>query len=103
MGNDPLKRRLLIGNLATTVNEEELQALFADVACTVVSIAIPKDPRTGNNRGYAFVEMRSQSDAANALIQLRDVDVKGRTLAITLAEHVKEAPKKGSWYKFGAK
>jgi RNA recognition motif-containing protein len=52
----------------------------------VLSVDLPKDPRTGTNRGYAFVEMGSSSEAADAVTNLNGHDVSGRRLNLTLAE-----------------
>jgi RNA recognition motif-containing protein len=99
-----MNNKILVGNLATAVTENQIKELFATIVGTVVSVDLPKDPRTGTNRGYAFVEMGSSSEAADAVTNLNGHDVSGRRLNLTLAENPGQKQKSDrKWYQFGAK
>lgn len=67
-------RDIYVGNLHYGATEQEVRSAFESVG-TVVSVALPKDYLTGNNRGYAFVRM---SDSATALRAFADIN--GRSL-----------------------
>jgi len=57
--------KLFIGNLSFSTREEDLRTLLAQ-AGTVVSAELIKDRSTGESKGFAFVVMGSQADAAKA-------------------------------------
>ncbi len=57
-------RDIYVGNLDYRTTEADLQVLFSRFGA-VVSVTMPKDYLTENNRGYAFVRM--QDSAANVI------------------------------------
>lgn len=91
--------KLLVGNIDTTVVEEDIRTLFMPIMSQVVSVDIPLDPKTGKNRGYAYVHLRTDVQAENAVRALHGKESLGRNMTITIVE---QEPKKGKWYKFGA-
>ncbi len=97
--------KVLLGNLSTTTTEQEIVDLFAGTAGTVVSVDVALDPKTGTCRGYAFVVMKDQSEAVQAVSDLNGKSLSGRTVQISLTEQLKDQaakPKsKSRWYKFG--
>ena len=79
-----MARKLYVGNLPYTTNEQDLQDLFA-TAGTVDSINVMRDMATGRARGFAFVEMASDEDAQKAISMLNDHDLGGRNLMVNEA------------------
>ncbi len=77
-------RRLYVGNLSFSASEEELREYFSQ-AGTPESVAIIKDRVTGRSRGFGFVEMSNDDEAAQAIEQLDGKDFKGRPLKINEA------------------
>ncbi|MGD9763865.1 MAG: RNA recognition motif domain-containing protein [Candidatus Binatia bacterium] len=77
-------RKLYVGNLAFSATEDELKQYFSQ-AGTPDSVAIIKDRLTGKSRGFGFVEMRTDTEAAQAIQQLDGKDFKGRPLKINEA------------------
>lgn len=77
--------RLFVGNLSFNTNELELRDLFGQ-AGTIVDLKIVTDRDTGRPRGFAFVEMSSASEAAEAISQLNGRELGGRTLKVNEAE-----------------
>ena len=77
-------RKLYVGNLSFEASEDELREHFAQ-AGNPESVAIIKDRMTGRSRGFGFVEMSSDSEAAQAIEQLDGKDFKGRPLKINEA------------------
>lgn len=76
--------KLYVGNLSYDTNEDELRALFAQ-AGTIASVAIIKDRDTGRSKGFAFVEMTTQSDAQKAISMYNGFKVKERELTVNMA------------------
>jgi RNA recognition motif-containing protein len=91
--------KLLIGNIDTDASEEGIRQFFMPIMSQVVSVDIPVDPRTGKNRGYAYVMLRTDVQAENAVRELHGKPSLGRNMTITIVE---QEPVKGKWYKFGA-
>jgi RNA recognition motif-containing protein len=77
-------RKLYVGNLPYETGETELQELFAR-AGSVDTVTIIRDTATGRNRGFAFVEMSSDTDARKAITELNAYEVGGRSLTVNEA------------------
>jgi RNA recognition motif-containing protein len=79
-----MNRKLYVGNLPYTTNEDELQGLFGEVGA-VESVNVMRDRETGRARGFAFVEMATEQDAQNAIAKLHDRPFGGRNLTVNEA------------------
>src|SRR2546423_1132905 len=77
--------KLYVGNLAFQTTSEELQELFAQ-AGTVQSASVVEDRDTGRSRGFGFVEMSSNEEAAAAIDQFNGKEVNGRALKVNEAK-----------------
>ncbi len=80
-----MSTKLYVGNLAFQTTSEELQELFAQ-AGTVQSASVVEDRDTGRSRGFGFVEMSSNEEAAAAIDQFNGKEVNGRTLKVNEAK-----------------
>src|SRR5881296_3354140 len=80
--------KLYVGNLAFQTTSEELQELFAQ-AGTVQSASVVEDRDTGRSRGFGFVEMSSNEEAAAAIDQFNGKEVNGRALKVNEANRAK--------------
>jgi RNA recognition motif-containing protein len=76
--------KLYVGNLSYETTEDELRTLFSDSG-TVTSVALIKDRDTGRSRGFAFVEMSSQSEAEEAIKNLDGKVVGNREIKVNIA------------------
>ena len=79
-----MNKRLYVGNLPYRTDEATLDALFSQ-AGPVESVHIMRDPESGRARGFAFVEMVNEQDAAKAIQQFHNSQVQGRALTVTEA------------------
>jgi RNA recognition motif-containing protein len=93
-------RKLYVGNLSFTATEDELREYFTR-AGTPDTVAIVKDRLTGKSRGFGFVEMTSDAEAAQAIEQLDGKEFKGRPLKINEARGRDEG-RPSSGYSHGA-
>jgi RNA recognition motif-containing protein len=89
-------RKLYVGNLSFSATEEELREYFAQ-AGTPDTVAIVKDRMSGRSRGFGFVEMSSDAEAAQAIEQLDGKDFKGRPLKINEARGREEGGPSGGY------
>ncbi|PCC70688.1 RNA recognition motif. (a.k.a. RRM, RBD, or RNP domain) [Nannocystis exedens] len=80
MGN-----RLFVGNLSFQINDSDLQQAFQPYG-TVKEVKLMLDRDTGRSRGFAFIEMMSESDAQRAIEALHGASLDGRPLRVSEAE-----------------
>lgn len=80
-----VSKKIYIGNLPFSSTEAELKDLFGRHG-TVESVAVITDRETGRPRGFAFVEMESASDAADAIRALDGSDLGGRNIRVNEAQ-----------------
>jgi len=79
-----MAKKLYVGNLAFQTTSQDLQDLFAQ-AGTVESAQIIEDRDTGQSKGFAFVEMSTEEEAAAAIDQFNGKEVGGRMLKVNEA------------------
>ena len=80
-----MSKKLYIGNVPFQATDSELQELFGEVG-PVISAKIIKDKMSGRSRGFAFVEMETESDAQNAISKFNGYDLNGRPLIVSEAK-----------------
>ena len=76
-----MNKKLYVGNLNYDTNEEALKEAFEE-AGTVESCDIITDRRTGNSKGFGFVEMSTEEEAEKALEMYNENELDGRTLKV---------------------
>ena len=77
-------RRLFVGNISYNTGEQQLEELFTG-AGPVESVHVVRDQATGRARGFAFVDMESDSAAAAAIEKFNDTELDGRRLSVNEA------------------
>ena len=77
--------KLYVGNLAYAVSNDDLQQLFSQVG-QVQSVAIITDKFSGQSKGFGFVEMANAEDAAKAIQQFNETELKGRNIKVNEAK-----------------
>jgi RNA recognition motif-containing protein len=60
---------IYIGNLSSQIAEDDLYEIFVEYG-EVLQVNIPLDRRTGETRGFAFVDMEDDTQEAQAIIEL---------------------------------
>ena len=85
-------RRLYVGGLSYSVNEQQLTDLFSPHG-TVESAKVITDKFSGQSKGFGFVEMGSDEEAQKAITALSGSEQDGRT--ITVNEARPQEPRSG--------
>ena len=80
-----MTKKLYVGNLSFQTTTKDLQDLFAQ-AGTVESAQIIEDRDTGQSKGFAFVEMSTNQEAAAAIDQFNGKEIGGRMLKVNEAK-----------------
>jgi RNA recognition motif-containing protein len=82
-------RKLYVGNLPYSATEASLREAFS-ASGTVDSVNVITDRDTGQSKGFAFVEMSSDSEAQRAIQAMNGQSLDGRQIKVN------EARPKGS-------
>lgn len=85
-------KKLFIGNLPYAATEDVLRDTFSQSG-TVESVKIITDRETGRSKGFAFIEMSSDAEAADAISKFNGADYDGRNMTVSEARPM--APREG--------
>ncbi len=86
---------IYVGNLAFTASEQSLHEAFSRYG-TVTKVSIAKDRETGRPRGFGFVEMANNSQAATAIKELNLSDIEGRSITVNEARPREDRPRRNN-------
>jgi len=75
---------IYVGNLSFDATQEDINEVFTEYG-SVKSVKVPTDRETGRVRGFAFVEMSSESEEQAAIDALDGAEWMGRTLKVNKA------------------
>ena len=92
--------KIYVGNMSYDTTEEDLHLAFKPFG-KAISAAIIKDKLSGRTKGFAFVEMSSDSEGQAAIAGLNGKELKGRELNVNEARPRTESPRGGSTGGFG--
>jgi cold-inducible RNA-binding protein len=87
-------KSIYVGNLPHDATEDDLEKAFAQYG-TVSTVRIVKDRETGSSRGFAFVEMADNAEAANAIKELNLREINGRSITVNEARPKADRPRGG--------
>ncbi|MBD2440718.1 RNA-binding protein [Nostoc sp. FACHB-110] len=86
---------IYVGNLSYQVTEDDLRMAFSEYG-KVSRVQLPTDRETGRSRGFAFVEMESESQETAAIEALDGAEWMGRDLKVNKAKPREErSPSRG--------
>lgn len=77
-------KKLYVGNLPFSTDDATLGGIFSQVG-TVESSKVIFDRETGRSKGFGFVEMSSDNEAAAAIERFNGADYQGRALTVSEA------------------
>ena len=80
-----MSKKLFVGSLPWAVNDEGLKQAFSSYG-KVVSATVVVDRRSGRSKGFGFVEMENDSEAAAAIEALNGSELNGRNIVVNEAK-----------------
>jgi len=83
-------KNLFVGNMSFQTTAEDLRALFEPFG-QLARVHVATDRETGRARGFGFVEMPNDAEAAKAIAALDGKDVGGRSLKVNEARPKSES------------
>ena len=78
-------KKLYVGNLPFQATEQELSTWFQQAGANVANISLVTDKFTGQPRGFAFVEINNDEEAARVIQSLNGQDFMGRNVVVNEA------------------
>ena len=85
-----MARKLYVGGLSYDTTEDQLTEAFAKFG-TVESAKVIRDRDSDRSKGFAFVEMSSNSEAQKAMQGLNGTVLDGRSIRV---DHAQERPER---------
>ncbi len=92
-------RKLYVGNLPFSATEHSLNEAFSQCG-RVESAKIITDRDTGRSKGFGFVEMSSDAEAAQAISRFNGSDFDGRTMTVNEAKPMEPRDNRGAGRRF---
>jgi RNA recognition motif-containing protein len=80
-----MSKRLYVGNLSYSTTETDLREFFGRSG-SVSDVKIVMDRETDRPRGFAFVEMSTDTEARDAIAKLNGQELGGRALKVNEAQ-----------------
>ncbi len=77
-------KNLYVGNMSFQTTEHELRSIFEPYG-EITRIQVMTDRDTGRPRGFAFVELADDGEAAKAITELNGKELGGRALKVNEA------------------
>ena len=78
-------KKLYVGNLPYSATDQLLMDTFSQVG-KVESAKVISDRDTGMSKGFGFVEMSTEAEAAEAITKFNGADYEGRSLTVNEAK-----------------
>ena len=78
-------KKLYVGNLPFSTTDQSLAEAFAQCG-TVESAKIITDRDTGRSKGFGFVEMSTEAEAADAISKFNGAELDGRPMTVNEAK-----------------
>jgi RNA recognition motif-containing protein len=91
-----MSKKIYVGNLSFNMDDQTLGDLFAAFG-TVESAKIITDRDSGRSKGFAFVEMATETDAATAIQKLNGTEQLGRAMNVSEAKPMAPKEKRGGF------
>ena len=88
-----MAKKLYVGGLPYSATEDALKEMFGQ-AGTVESATIIMDKMSGRSKGFGFVEMSSEEEAAKGIELWNGKEMEGRTLTVAEARPMEERPRR---------
>lgn len=79
-----MSKKLYVANLSYNIDKDRLEQTFAAHG-SVTSAQLITDQKSGQSKGFGFVEMGSEAEALSAIAALDGKNIEGRNLKVSAA------------------
>nr|BDT27768.1 RNA-binding protein [Bacteriovorax sp. HI3] len=91
-----MTKKLFVGNLNFSTTSDNLINAFSDFG-NVQEVKVIIDNMTNRSRGFAFINMETESEAQRAISHLNGSELDGRSIVVSVAKEL--APRTTSFSK----
>jgi len=95
---DEMSKKLYVGNLSYKATEDDLRGLFKEFE-TVTEVNLVVDRGTERSRGFGFVTLSSDDDAAKAIDSLNGAKLHDREIVVNEARPRENRPRQSGGFK----
>jgi len=88
-----MAKKLYVGNMSYSTTDESLKEAF-EKAGVVESAVVISDKFSGRSKGFGFVEMTTEEEAAAAIEMFDGQELDGRQLKVNEARPMEERPQR---------
>lgn len=88
-----MNKRLFVGGLPYSITSSQLEEMFSKFG-KVVSANVITDRDTGQSKGFAFVEMENDKEAAEAIEKLNGTELERKKITVNVARPREERPRR---------
>jgi len=85
-------KKLFVGNLPWSVNNDSLRDLFSQVG-EVVEAMVITDRMSGRSKGFGFVTFATEEAAQAAIQQMNEKEIEGRKIIVNVARPKEDRPR----------
>lgn len=78
------KKKLYVGNLPWSMNNDSLKELFASYG-EITEVIIITDRMSGRSKGFGFVTFANEADAEKAVAEMHEKEIEGRKIVVNVA------------------
>ena len=78
-------KKLYVGNLPFQATEQDISNWFTQAGATGARVSLVKDRDTGQPRGFGFIEINNDEEAAGVIQSLNGQDFMGRNVVVNEA------------------
>lgn len=86
-----MAKKIYVGNLPFSTTEAAINEIFAESG-TVDSVRLITDRASGQSKGFGFVEMPNDEEAAHAISALNGMQMQGRQILVNEARPQEPRP-----------
>ena len=90
-------KKLYVGNLPFSADNASLEHIFTQSG-TVESAKVITDRDTGRSKGFGFVEMSTEAEAADAIAKFNGADYEGRAMTVNEAKPMAPRENRGGGF-----
>jgi RNA recognition motif-containing protein len=95
-----MAKKLYVGNLAFSVNDDELHQAFTSFG-NISSARVVMDRMSGRSKGFGFVEMEDDQAADEAIAKMDGQTIGGRPVRVSEAKPQEDRPRRTGGGGFG--
>lgn len=97
MDNKSDNKKLYVGNLPWSVNNDSIREMFSQFGEVVDAVVITDRQNQGRSKGFGFVTFATEESAKQAVEQMNEQEIEGRKIIVNVARPKEESRNGGGF------